>query len=230
MTKYFSNKHFNVKSFLKYNAPVLLVYLLLLGISVFLMCSYKKTDIHLYINHFVGNNFVNLFFYYITYLGDGTVAVFMLLVILFYNTRLGIYCTTSFLSATVVSQILKNFFFSDADRPSFIFQYFERIELKVVEGVDLHIHNSFPSGHSTQAFAIFMCLAFVSKHQLLKFLFFGLAILTALSRVYLSQHWLVDITVGSVIGTIFSILFYYIFIAKNKLQALNKPLTEFVKR
>src|SRR5690606_17217442 len=129
-----------------------------------------------------------------TYFGEGTVAVFLLLVILLCNTRLGIYCTASFLSASLFSIVLKNLFFDDANRPLFIFKYFEKIKLKTVEGVDLHIHNSFPSGHSTQAFAIFMCLAFVSKNQFLKFLFFAMALFTAISRVYLSQHWLVDIT------------------------------------
>jgi len=200
-----------------------------LGISTFFLCSYKKTTIHLYLNQFVGNKVVDLFFYYITFLGDGTVAAFILLIILLYNTRLGIYCTSSFLSATILSIILKNFFFDDANRPHFIFTYFERVKLKTVEGVDLHIHNSFPSGHSTQAFAIFMCLAFVSRNVFMKFLFFAMALFTALSRVYLSQHWLIDITIGSVIGTFFSILFYYIFITKNNLQKLDKPLTALLK-
>lgn len=218
-----------MKSFLKHNAAILFVYLILLGISVFFICSYKKTDIHLYINRFVGNKFIDTFFYYMTYFGEGTVAVFLLLVILLCNTRLGIYCTASFLSASLFSIVLKNLFFDDANRPLFIFKYFEKIKLKTVEGVDLHIHNSFPSGHSTQAFAIFMCLAFVSKNQFLKFLFFAMALFTAISRVYLSQHWLVDITAGSVIGTGFAILFYYVFMAKNKLQKLNKPLTDFIK-
>lgn len=207
-----------------------MLYLALLGISTFFLCSYKKTTIHLYLNQFVGNKFANLFFYYITYLGDGTVAAFILLIILFYNMRLGIYCTSSFLSASIFSIILKKFFFDDANRPHFIFTYFERIKLNTVEGVDLYIHNSFPSGHSTQAFAIFMCLAFVSRTQVMKFLLFALALFTALSRVYLSQHWLIDITAGSVIGTCFSVLFYYVFIAKNNLQKLNKPLLDLLNR
>ncbi|MBX3164715.1 MAG: phosphatase PAP2 family protein [Bacteroidetes bacterium] len=220
-----------MKSFFKHNAAVLFVYLMLLGISVFFIYSYKKTDLHLYINQLVGNKFLNLFFYYITYLGDGIAAVFILFIILLFNTRLSIYCITSLLSASLVSQTLKNFVFDDITRPVFVFTYFEKHhQLNRVEGLNLHTHYSFPSGHATQAFAIFMCLVFVSKSQGLKFLFFTLALFAAFSRVYLSQHWLSDITAGSMIGTISSLLFYYIFISKNKLQKLDKPLTDFIKR
>lgn len=218
-----------MKSFLKNNFWVLVIYFISVSVALFFMYSYKKTEIHLYLNQFVGNTFLNIFFYYITYLGDGAVAVFILLAILAYNVRLGIYATASFLTATITSIILKNFFFDDVNRPEFIFRWIEKYPIKHVEGLDMHIHNSFPSGHATQAFGIFMCLVFVTKNQYLKLLFFTVAMLTAISRVYLSQHWLQDISAGSFIGLTFSILYYYIFIAQNKLQNLNKPLSGFKK-
>jgi membrane-associated phospholipid phosphatase len=213
-----------VKAFLKNNFLVLFIYLISISIALFFIFTYKKTTIHIYMNQFVGNPVLNFFFYYITYLGDGAVAGFILLLILLYNTRLGIYATASFLTATLFSIFLKNFFFDDVNRPYFIFSYLEPYKLRRVEGLDLFIHNSFPSGHATQAFSIFMCLVFVSRNQLLKLLFFGLAMLTALSRVYLSQHWLADIIAGSAIGLLFSCLYYYIFIVQNKLPHLNKPV------
>jgi membrane-associated phospholipid phosphatase len=215
-----------VAGFLKNNFIVLFLYLLLLGIAVFFIMNYEKNAIHIYLNSFVGNKFLNAFFYYITYLGDGRFAAVLLLGILIWNVRAGLYAVFSFLTATVVSLTLKYFFFDDSNRPTFIFQWIEKYPLKLVEGVDTHIHNSFPSGHATQAFGILMCLAFVSQNQYVKILLFFLALVTSLSRVYLSQHWLVDITAGSFIGILFSIFYYFLFIEKKKFENLNKPISD----
>jgi membrane-associated phospholipid phosphatase len=96
--------------------------------------------------------------------------------------------------------------------------------LKEVRDLELLGFNSFPSGHALSAFALFFCLLFVSRSHFLKILFFILALLAAYSRVYLSQHWLIDIYVGSIIGFLFSLLFYSVFYHTNKWQSLNTTL------
>lgn len=218
-----------VKGFLKNNSVELFLFFVLFCTSCFFIFNYPKHGIHLYVNQYVGNRFADTFFYYITYLGDGLVAVFILLIALLYNVRLGIYTTTAFLTASLFSIGLKRWFFDDVNRPYFIFKYIDEHPLKLVEGVAMYIHNSFPSGHATQAFSIFMCFSYSTKKPLLKLVFFFLAVFTAISRIYLSQHWLVDITAGSLIGMLFSILFYFIFIHANKLEKLNKPIFELKK-
>ncbi len=218
-----------MKDFIRKNSLVLSRYFILLAVSLYFIFSYEKYSIHLYINQYVGNKYLNAFFYYITYLGDGALAVFILLVILFLNVRLGVYAAVSFLSAALVATILKRLIFEDVNRPSFIFQWIEKRELKLVEDVELYIHNSFPSGHATQAFAILMCLVFASSNRFLQISFFILALLTSFSRVYLSQHWLVDITAGSMIGVAFSALWYFVFMNNDKFSKLNKPLLDLKK-
>ena len=215
------------KQFLKNNGWLLAVYCILFATALWFIFNYDKVAVHIYLNQFVGNKFLNLFFYYITYFGDGLVAPFILLIILVYNVRMGIYAAASFLSASLFSQLLKRFFFDEVNRPSFVFNYYNTYPLTYVDGVDRYIHNSFPSGHATQAFSIFMCLAFLTRNNYLKAVFFSVALLTALSRVYLSQHWLTDITAGSLIGLLFSLLFYYLLIGKNKFQKLDKPISAF---
>jgi membrane-associated phospholipid phosphatase len=219
-----------LKGFLKNNFYIFFIYALLIAISASFLVQYKKEDIHVYLNQYVGEPLTDRFFYYITYLGDGTVAVFILLAILIRNVRMGLYATASFLTASLFSISLKRLFFDEVNRPSFIFKYYDERPITYVEGVNLYIHNSFPSGHSTQAFSIFMCLVFLSKHPAYKLLFFSLAVLTASSRVYLSQHWLSDITAGSLIGVFFSIFYYVIFIQGNRLEQLNRPLFSFYKK
>lgn len=201
-----------------------MVYFSLIVIAFSFLFSYDKIAIHIYLNQLVGNKLFDTIFYYLTYLGDGLFMPVILILILLYNARLGIYSTLSFFAAAIVTNILKYQFFNNVDRPYQIFQWTVHVPIKYVNAADLHIHNSFPSGHATQVFAIFMCLAFYASKPEFKFLFFIVAVLAAFSRVYLSQHWLPDITAGSIIGTGFSVLFYRIILTKNKLQALNKPL------
>ena len=57
--------------------------------------------------------------------------------------------------------------------------------LHLVEGIDLHSVNSFPSGHSASAFALFLCLTIIIKNKALQPIFFTIACLVAYSRVYL---------------------------------------------
>jgi membrane-associated phospholipid phosphatase len=219
-----------MKYFFKNNAGLLLLYLIVLCVSVYFIFSQDRDELHLFINHFVGNRFLNLFFYYITYIGDGRFAAFLLLIIFFLNVRNGIWCTASFLLSALLAALLKYAFFDDWNRPHFNFQYINRQELNVVEGIHLYIHNSFPSGHATQAFAILMCLAFSTSNQPAKFLLFFIALITAFSRVYLSQHWLHDITAGSFLGFLCSFGLYFVFVGKQKFDRLNRPAAIFSRR
>ena len=218
-----------MKVLVKNNLLILVLYLILISVFLFFILSYNKVDIHIYLNQFVGNVLFDRFFYYITYLGDGRMAGILLLIILIYNVRLGICSAVSFFTATIIASVLKHCFFDDVNRPWFIFQWVVKVPMKYVDKEDLYLHNSFPSGHATQIFAIFICLAFFTPKPLNKFLFLSIAVLTAFSRVYLSQHWLVDITAGSLIGICCAFLFYYIFISKNNFNKLNNSLIKLIK-
>ena len=86
---------------------------------------------------------------------------------------------------------------------------------------------SFPSGHATTAFTLFTCLALIVPNKLLKILFFAIAALAAYSRIYISQHWLVDIFAGSIIGVTIATGFYFIFIKSSSFSdKLNRPLIQ----
>lgn len=200
-----------------------LYFLLVLMVTVFLL-NYGKIQIHVYLNQLVGNKIIDQFFYFITFLGDGAVAPVLLVLITIYNVRLGLVCTVSFLVAGLSTWLIKNYLFHDVMRPYHVFQWTIHSELKLVDSEHVHTHRSFPSGHSTQAFAILLCLAFYVKSNLNKLLFLFIAVLVAFSRVYLSQHWLVDVTVGSIVGAVTAMFFYYLLISRNKMQSLNRPV------
>jgi membrane-associated phospholipid phosphatase len=213
-----------LKSFLKHNLIYITIYIGLLCFGGYQLLHNDKVQLHKLTNAQVGNQWVDLFFKYITHLGDGAFAFLVAIIFLFFNVRKSIYILLSYVGAAFVSSILKHLIYPDITRPHFAFQYFVQEDLNVVDGVDLIAFHSFPSGHALSAFALFFCLLFVTKSHFFKIVFFVLAILASYSRVYLSQHWLIDIYVGSIIGFMFSLLFYVVFYYTNKWQNLNTTL------
>ena len=89
--------------------------------------------------------------------------------------------------------------------------------------------NSFPSGHTACAFAIYFCLSMMVKNNWLKFFFFFLALLTAFTRVYLSQHFFMDVYGGSLVGA-FSALVAYLIVLRIKKNWVEQPLQTILKR
>lgn len=127
-------------------------------------------------------------------------------------------------------QILKHLF--DSDRPASVFEQYHDKVLPVVEGVDLYHSNSFPSGHASTFFVFFTCCAILLACQRrlkapynnptiwcrINLAMLGLLIMAALgafSRVYLSQHFLSDVCVGSIIGVVSPCLVFHFI--KNKI-------------
>ena len=101
---------------------------------------------------------------------------------------------------------------------------------------------SFPSGHASTFFVFFTCCALIlaykyqhsskeNKHHscflidVVMLAFLVLAALGAYSRIYLSQHFLSDVCMGSVIGFIIPCLFFY-FGRKKILKLKTNEITE----
>ncbi len=201
--------------------------LILLSLLLFIACiilgSTNKFLLHLEINTIVNRiEVVDLFFKYITYLGDGTFIVLISILLLVYNLRLGIAIILSYAISTSLSSILKHVIFDQIHRPFFIFQWEIPRTLRVVDGVDLYIHNSFPSGHATAAFSFFIIVSFFCKQAWQKIICLVLACLAAFSRVYLSQHFLMDITAGAFLGSLVAHSVGYFFFYKNGTGILSQ--------
>lgn len=195
-----------------------------------LLLKNGKVQIHRSINSTVGNQFFDHFFKLVTHLGDGLFAILIAVITLFFNVKKSLYILFSYIFASLTTSIIKNYIYIDTCRPSFAFEFFVREPLKLVEGVEMNIFNSFPSGHSTSAFAVFISLMFLSDNFFMKLLWLLIAFLAAYSRTYLSQHWLVDIYFGSLIGFSFSILFYFFFYKKKYFQFLETGILKLTKK
>ncbi len=175
---------------------------------IILLLLYNKDTSHIGINKH-HTPFLDTFFKNITYLGSGWMILVLFVFLLFISYRLALILAISNLLITIVVQLLKNIVFSGSFRPK---AYFDGIyDLYFIPGVQVHSMHSFPSGHSATAFSIFFFLSLVSDKPIWKFFTAFFAILTAFSRVYLSQHFMEDILLGSAIGLLLSFLVFYYF-------------------
>jgi len=184
---------------------------------------FGKQEAHLLLNswHFP---LTNQFFKYVTHLGNGLLLAIIFPLLLFIRYSWALAFGISSLAMGVVVQLLKKIVFSGDNRPSF---FFTDGELPVIDGVHLMLHHSFPSGHSATAFTLFLMLAFFVSNRLATYLFTVIAILAAFSRVYISQHFVVDTVVGAWIGLVITYLTYLFsirYVDKNPASKLNGRL------
>ncbi|MCE2823736.1 MAG: phosphatase PAP2 family protein [Bacteroidota bacterium] len=107
-----------------------------------------------------------------------------------------------------VSYIIKDK--AGTDRPCTHFQNIGKSDqVVVVPGVALNKgKTSFPSGHTMSAFGLYSMLALLSrgKNRYLLMTLAGFSILVGVSRIFLVQHFLVDVIGGAVLGMLISIL------------------------
>ena len=205
--------------FLK-NKVFILLHILFLCIAIPVIFLTDKLHLHLFFNGFVNSPF-DSFFKYITYIGDGAVILLFVLVLLFFDVQKALVVLICYGVSTGFTQGIKYYIFEDSDRPQLIFDTLH-IHLNFVEGVDVNIHHSFPSGHTTAAFSLFFCLSLFYKNNVIKTLCFISALLVSFSRVYLSQHFFEDITVGSMVGAVFSFLVCFLLYQTKLVHSMNK--------
>ena len=145
--------------------------------------------------------FADTFFKYWTQLGDGLLLGIVALVVLFFNYYNFFVLMISIALQTVFVHIFKQWLAAGEPRPKTYFA--DRVgELNFIEGVRVNAFDSFPSGHTASAFTLAFFLIIITKNKTVQVIILITAILVGLSRVYLLQHFLVDIYIGSVFGII----------------------------
>lgn len=210
---------------LRKNKWFLIPYIIVLIVVFPCFIIYSKPDLHLFLNGF-HNQYFDWIFKYMTWMGNGIFICTIVVITMFFSFRNSVFVFTSYITTGVFTQILKLIVFPEVDRPV---TYFQGIaDLHFVEGVKLLSSRSFPSGHATSAFAFFLCLAILVKNKWVKLLCLALACMVAYSRVYLSQHFLIDVYAGSIIGTAGAIGMYIILYSSEK-KWHNKNMISLIK-
>lgn len=212
-----------MKSLFKQNA-VFLTLSLLLALSLGLALIYiPKGELHLLLcdRH---THARDIFYRYYTTLAEWLPYVICVALLLFTKIGHGVFASTAMLLSTLLTQVCKHIV--NAPRPvTWFTEHFPDIQLPLVDGVHMNLWYSFPSGHTTSFFAMTLAVCILITKSLsakqsysdsgltaiaVQLLLFLAATLGAYSRIYLSQHFAMDVFAGLLVGILSTLAAYAI--------------------
>ena len=181
-------------------------------IGLLLLLSLGKAGSFLDLNPY-HRTILDTLFIWITFMGDGFFSVIVILLYLFRRRwSAATQVTAAFLLSALVAQILKNSF--SMPRPM---QFFPQGAYPYFIKNVTHLgFASFPSGHTTSIFALVTMLALFTPIQRHKLAYLFAGVLVGYSRIYLGQHFLNDVLMGSCIGTVVAVLVHWLFVARGE--------------
>ena len=195
-----------------------LILIVVLGLA--LLCV-PKGDLHLFLcGHHTHAR--DIFFRYYTQVAEWFPYIVCVALLLFSRVGNGIFASACMILSALTTQLFKHII--NAPRPV---RWFEdnmpNVQLPIVDGVNMHSWFSFPSGHTTSFFALAFVLCILATQQSgnsrksripsysIQVLLFLLATLGAYSRIYLSQHFALDVFAGICVGLGITMLIYILF-------------------
>jgi membrane-associated PAP2 superfamily phosphatase len=104
----------------------------------------------------------------------------------------------NFALSTIITQVPKNFIWDKMSRP--IASGIPLSEMHTVQGVTMHSWNSFPSGHTATAFTLFLLTVYLFPKKWVLAIGLFYALICAYSRVYLGQHFPMDLGGGMLVA------------------------------
>lgn len=158
--------------------------------------------------------YLDTFFQNYTILGDGVFSIALFLVLLLMErAALAMQVIIAYLFSGILSQVIKHMV--HAPRPLALlghdgYPYF-------IEGVTYGGMNSFPSGHTSSVFALAILLSLHNNNKGRGIAYLVLAIITGYSRIYLGQHFLLDVLAGALLGTVCA-LFVYVWLKEVRIE------------
>jgi len=188
-----------------------------------------KADLHLLLcdRHTPARD---IFYRYYTTLAEWLPYVICVLILLFCRVGDGCFASAAMIFSSLSTQLFKHIV--NAPRPlTWFTENMPDIQLPLTEGVRMNLWYSFPSGHTSSFFAMAFALSILATKSLtaqrsnretvqqrsvltafaVQLLLFIAATLGAYSRIYLSQHFALDVFAGVLVGTLITLLCYAVF-------------------
>ena len=141
--------------------------------------------------------------------------------LLFYRAGWATFLASNLLLSTLIVQPIKHILC--APRPlTWFAENMPNIRLPLVEGVRMNYWLSFPSGHTTTFFVLFfslsiiLCAENIKGKNILSFLCFLCACFGAYTRIYLSQHFALDIFAGILIAVCSTLVLYFFLVKRTQ--------------
>ena len=141
--------------------------------------------------------------------------------LLFYRAGWATFLASNLLLSTLIVQPIKHLV--NAPRPiTWFAENMPDVTLPLVEGVRMNHWLSFPSGHTTTFFVLFftlsiiLCAENIKGKNILSFSCFLCATFGAYTRIYLSQHFALDVLAGILIASFSTLILYFFLVKKTK--------------
>lgn len=165
-----------------------------------------KENSLLFINRF-HSSFLDFLFLKITWLGEGFLIFSALILIIFKRIKWLLIFAIGLTLHLLLIQINKLVFFTDVVRPlGYFISIGKEHLLYTIDGLKIHKTDSFPSGHTTGATFAATFIALAIKNKKLSWFMALLSLSVAFSRVYLVQHFVIDVYFGFLFGAVSAIL------------------------
>ena len=175
---------------------------------------------------------IDCIFVYITQLGEEVVYAATAIIFLFVRFRYSLLIGLLGVLNLVISLGLKSLF--GMPRPGFVYwmkEYDGEISYIPDFYVSVSQTSSFPSGHTLSAFSLYCFITLIIKKKAWGLLFFTVALLVGISRIVLTQHFLMDVYAGSICGVLVAIGVYALqpLLPLSPTRLLDKNLLNFEK-
>lgn len=165
-----------------------------LAASLFSMSMlWCKNEAFLYLNANLGP-LADKVFEYSSYLAEGWIWIPYFIVLVGLYKKDTAFILMNFLVSTLLTQFAKNYIFNSAMRP--MASGLDATQIHTVPGVEIHTFNSFPSGHTATAFTLFLLTTYLFPNKYALSIGIIYAIVCGYSRIYLAQHFPLDLAGG----------------------------------
>ena len=201
---------------IKQNAVFIALSLILIAVLGLALIYIPKDQLHLLLcnRHTPARD---IFYRYYTHVAEWFPYVVCFAVLLFGRIGDGVFASAAMLLSALFTQIVKHIVV--APRPlTWFSEHFPSIQLPLVDGVKMNLWYSFPSGHTTSFFALAFVASILitsklsgssrSSSCLVQLVLVLLATLGGYSRIYLSQHFALDVFAGALVGTLITLICY----------------------
>lgn len=144
------------------------------------------------------------FFYYTTSLGNGWAWAVLVVMVLIKDKKLFLMVLLAAIISTLIAHGIKGYVLPTQPRPMELIKTNHLIH--TVKGVEINFVGSFPSGHTTTIFCIYFLLCYIWQTRWMIWVGLIVACLVGYSRIYLAQHFAIDVAGGIVTAIISTFL------------------------